>query len=48
MCGSRAREGERRDGNKGWKENMTREKEALSRSWDLGKEGRKWNGREEE
>ena len=25
-----------------------REKEALSRSGDLGKEGRKWNGREEE
>ena len=49
VFGSRARELERREGRKGWKGKYDpRTKEALSRSGDLGKKGRKWNGREED
>jgi hypothetical protein len=49
VFGSRTRELERREGRKGWKGKYDpRTKEALSRSGDLGKEGRKWNGGQEE
>ena len=48
-CGCRAWEGERRDVKKGRNDIYDpRKTEALSRSGDLGKEGRECNGREEE